>query len=202
MSAARANAPTLAWLLTALTCLLAGMAIVESRHQAVALPVWAPVGPVESGEVAVPLAPTPESARTPTIESASTPLLGPGAPFAPSRTLLSEAVLAWPVANTAILRLEWLTVPPGTGLPAETASHPMVLVVESGTLAGQVERAVWVGSGLEAAYPSFVLRDGQGIVVAAGARYTVRNDAATPAVALVVTILPGGTSRATPMPGS
>src|SRR5262245_2438920 len=44
MLPATAKAPTLAWLLTALTCLVVGMAIVESRHQVVALPVTPPVG--------------------------------------------------------------------------------------------------------------------------------------------------------------
>ncbi len=39
MTAARTNAPTLAWLLTALTCLLVGLAVGEYRHQAVSLPV-------------------------------------------------------------------------------------------------------------------------------------------------------------------
>jgi hypothetical protein len=43
MTEARAQAPTLAWLLTALTCLLVGIAIVEGRHQASTLPT-APLG--------------------------------------------------------------------------------------------------------------------------------------------------------------
>ena len=50
-----AKAPTLAWLLTALTCLLAGMAVVEGRHQSVDLPAFAPVETfevrVEDGQV-------------------------------------------------------------------------------------------------------------------------------------------------------
>jgi hypothetical protein len=55
-----AKAPTLAWLLTALACFLAGMAVVEGRHQAVMLPVVPPVGVVVTVEVAYLPTPTPE----------------------------------------------------------------------------------------------------------------------------------------------
>jgi hypothetical protein len=73
-----AKAPTLAWLLTALTCLLAGMAIVESRHQAVALPVLPPVGVVVTVEVAFEPTSTPEP--TPRSTLTPTPLPTPPGP--------------------------------------------------------------------------------------------------------------------------
>jgi hypothetical protein len=41
-----AKAPTLAWLLTALACLLAGMAIAEGRYRVKAMPALASVGVV------------------------------------------------------------------------------------------------------------------------------------------------------------
>jgi hypothetical protein len=57
------KAPSLAWLLAALTCFLAGMAVVEGRHQTVVLPVLDPVGVVVTVEVA--FSPTATPARTP-----------------------------------------------------------------------------------------------------------------------------------------
>ena len=63
-----AKAPTLAWLLAALGCFLAGMAVTEGRHQAVAV---APLPPVELvvtvevaylGPSALGLTPTPTPA--------------------------------------------------------------------------------------------------------------------------------------------
>ena len=47
-----AKAPTLAWLLVALTCFLTGMAVVEGRHQTVLLPAVPTVGVVVTVEVA------------------------------------------------------------------------------------------------------------------------------------------------------
>jgi hypothetical protein len=78
-----AKAPTLAWLLTALTCLLVGMAIVESRHQVVALSVMPPVGVEVTVRVAFePTAtpePTPRPTRTPTPDPmVPTPAPRPG----------------------------------------------------------------------------------------------------------------------------
>jgi hypothetical protein len=65
-----AKTPTLAWLLTALTCFLAGMAVVESRHQAVAMPDLAPAGVVVTVEVVCLPSATPDLA-TPTPKPAS-----------------------------------------------------------------------------------------------------------------------------------
>jgi hypothetical protein len=67
----RTKTPTLAWLLTALTCFLAGMAVVEGRHQTVALPVLPPVGVVVT--VAVAFEPTPEPTPSPTPPSVPFP---------------------------------------------------------------------------------------------------------------------------------
>jgi mannose-6-phosphate isomerase-like protein (cupin superfamily) len=197
MTAARAKAPTLAWLLTTLTGLLIGMAVVESRHQAVALPVWVPVGPTATVALAT-APPVAFESSLPTPSPTPALLLGPGEEPASSRSLLLDGALVKLTADTAILRLDRLTVPPGTGLPAKAASNPMVLLVETGTLSVQVERAVWVGSGPNAAYPNTVLTSGQSIVVAAGDRHTVRNNDPTPAVALVVTIVPAHSQGATP----
>jgi hypothetical protein len=61
-----AKAPTLAWLLSALACLLAGMAITEGRHRANALTVVSPVGLVVTIEVAYPPTVTPEPTPSPT----------------------------------------------------------------------------------------------------------------------------------------
>jgi hypothetical protein len=58
--------PTLVWLLTALTCFLAGMAVVEGRHQAVMLPVVPMVGVVVTVEIWYPPTPTPEPTPRPT----------------------------------------------------------------------------------------------------------------------------------------
>ena len=192
MTAARAKAPTLAWLLTALTGLLVGMAIVESRHQTVALPVWAPVGVVETIEVAA----TPTTPEPPPTAD-----LGPGEQLAPSLTLLSEAALAGPAVGTATLQLKRLTLPPGSSLSPEVASGSTVMLVEFGSLSVVVNDAAPLGPGLDVAYPDTVLRTGERMVLAPDAHYTVRNDGATPAVALVMTIVPVQTREATPVPG-
>lgn len=79
----RAKAPVLAWLLTALSCFLIGMAVVEGRHQAVAFPVVPPVGVVVTVEVAYPptatAQPTARPTRTPTPDPlVPTPTPRPG----------------------------------------------------------------------------------------------------------------------------
>jgi hypothetical protein len=66
MSATFAKAPTLAWLLASLACFLAGMAVVEARHQTVVLPVLTPVVVVAAAEVALAPTATPEPAPSPT----------------------------------------------------------------------------------------------------------------------------------------
>jgi hypothetical protein len=65
MTEARARAPTLAWLLTALTCLLVGIAIVEGRNQASALPN-APLGGTVDKKAAVTPAPIAKRTQSPT----------------------------------------------------------------------------------------------------------------------------------------
>jgi hypothetical protein len=190
MTAVRAKAPTLAWLLTALTCLLAGMAIVESRHQAVALPVWAPVGSAATaGATAVP-ATTSDVAQTTTPEPPPTPILGPGEELAPARALLVGDGLALPAAGGARLRVERLALPPGTRLPPEAASGPTVLLVEVGALSVRGEGAASAERGFYPSQFDAPLSAGERLAVAAGTRYAVRNDGQSPAVALVVTIAP------------
>jgi quercetin dioxygenase-like cupin family protein len=181
MIATRAKAPTIAWLLTALTCLLAGMAIVESRHQAVALPVWAPVDARETAEVA--RLPTGIPAPTPT------PILGPG-DTTPSTHLLATDLPLRLATGSAVLRVSRLTVPPGTDLPPEAAPGPTMLLVETGTLAVRADGDAYVGQLFGAAPTDTVLRSGERLVVAAGAVYAVRNDGPTAAAALVVAIEP------------
>ena len=66
-----ARAPTLAWMLVALTCFLAGMAVVEGRHQSILLPVVPPVGVVVTVEVAVRSVALPDSAATATARAGS-----------------------------------------------------------------------------------------------------------------------------------
>jgi hypothetical protein len=68
-----AKSPAVAWLLAALTCFLAGMAVVESRHQAVALPAVPPVGVVVTVEVSFRPTATPEPTPFPTATSTPDP---------------------------------------------------------------------------------------------------------------------------------
>ena len=63
MHAARAKAPTLAWLLTALTCFLAGIALAEGGPPAGGVAPAAP--PIESATVAVAAPPTATPTSTP-----------------------------------------------------------------------------------------------------------------------------------------
>ena len=65
MSTIFSKVPTLAWLLTALACFLAGMAVVEGRHQTVMFPALDPVGVVVTVEVAFAPTVTPEPAPSP-----------------------------------------------------------------------------------------------------------------------------------------
>jgi hypothetical protein len=65
MNVAR-NAPTLAWLLTALACFLAGLAAGEGPNQAVALPDVPPVGVVVTVEVVFQPTSTAEPTPLPT----------------------------------------------------------------------------------------------------------------------------------------
>jgi hypothetical protein len=67
MSAMFAKAPTLAWLLASLACFLAGMAVVEARHQTVVLPVFTPVVVAATAEVALASTATPEPTPSPTL---------------------------------------------------------------------------------------------------------------------------------------
>lgn len=79
-----AKAPSLAWLLVALTCFLVGMAVADGGHQATALP---PAALAVTVEVVFPPTATPETARlhavTPTPSPAptacATPMLARGA---------------------------------------------------------------------------------------------------------------------------
>jgi quercetin dioxygenase-like cupin family protein len=177
MTDARAKAPTLAWLLTALTCLLTGMAIVESRHQAATFPAFPPTGAAETGEAAAALTPMPAPP--------------------PSPTALFEGIPVSPSTDPATLRVARLAVPPGSEPQAEVAPGPTVIMVASGTLLVRVDGAV--GQGLDAARSETALGAGERLVIAPGARYAVRNDRPTPAEALVVAIVRVATP--TPMLG-
>jgi hypothetical protein len=191
MTDARAKAPALAWLLTAVSCLLVGMAITEVRSYASAPPAPGPA------DVAV----TVETAAPPTLTPAPTPTpsRGPEERLAPHSSPLVEDVPVGLAAGPARLRVARLTVPPGVGLPFEAAPGPTVLLVEAGVLLVRVDSAVWVGTGIDAAYPNTVLSYGERLVIAPHVRYAVRNDGPTPAEALVVAIVAVGTS--TPMLG-
>jgi hypothetical protein len=59
------KAPTLAWLLTALACFLAGMAVTEGRHQTGVPPAWPTVGVVVTVEVTFPPVVSEEPTPTP-----------------------------------------------------------------------------------------------------------------------------------------
>ena len=182
MTTARANAPTLAWLLTALTCLLAGMAVVESRRQTVAFPAFAPVGAADTNEIT----------RLPTEppQSTTTPIPTPGTQLASPPTPLFEDAAVWLAAGPANLRLARLTVPPSGALPSEVAAGPTVLLVESGILSVRGNAPFFPGDGKDPARFDAGLRTGERLALDAGARYTVRNDGPTTAVALVVAIVP------------
>jgi hypothetical protein len=182
MTVAHAKAPTLAWLLTALTCLLAGMAIVESRHQTVVLPhpdgTRAPVGTVET----VAVAGQPTAVPGPTLDA--------GEPVDPAPPLLFEVAPVRLSAGSAHLRVTRLTVPPGVGLSSEAVRGPTVLLIEAGTVAVRIDRSDIGGTGLEAVNTAAVLGPGEPLIVAPGERYAVRNDGPAPAVALLVAIVP------------
>ena len=67
MTAITDKAPTLAWLLTALACFLAGMALTEGRYQAAARPALEPVVIVVTADVAFQPTATPELTPLPTL---------------------------------------------------------------------------------------------------------------------------------------
>ena len=69
-----AKAPTLAWLLTALTCFLAGLALAEGRYQAVALPEDTRPPVVVTVEVGFWPTATPQPTVHPTATPTSTPI--------------------------------------------------------------------------------------------------------------------------------
>lgn len=185
MTAAHGKAPVLAWLLATLTCLLAGLAIVESQREAVALPAWPPVGEAVIGE----------GAGQPTATPEVTPR--PAGTLTPAPHIVDA--LAPPSTSPALLRVARLTIPPGVVLPPEVAAGPMVLLVESGTLSIRVDGDVWGAQGLELAEADTVLDAGEGFVIAAGVRHAVRNDGPASVVASVIAIVSGET--ATPMLG-
>jgi hypothetical protein len=193
MTAARAKAPTLAWLLTALTCLLVGMAIVESRHQAVALPVWAPAGPGATAEVGGSLGGPSEP--TPTlIRAAGEPSATPATPGIRDITVPLST-------GTFILKVTRIFVPPGVDLPTEVAAGETVLLVETGTLAVQIDRVVDARQGHDPALNDANVSAQGRLVIAAGTRYDLRNDGPTPVEALAVTIFPLDTLSPLPRSG-
>ena len=178
MTAARANAPTLAWLLAALTCLLVGLAVGESWRTEVA-PSAAHLGDEVETVAVAGGSPTPAATCSP--REAGTP----------STTLLFESAPVRLAAGPARLQVARLAVPPGVELSAEAAPGPAVLLVETGALAVPDDGVAGMELGLASPQNHLVLRAGQRLVVAPGERYTVRNDGPTPAVALLVAIVPG-----------
>jgi hypothetical protein len=178
MTAARTNAPTLAWLLTALTCLLVGLAVGEYRHQAVTLPVVLPSDAIETLGVTGP-SPTPAPRRGPQETGTSSPVL------------LFESDPVQLAAGPARLRAARLAVPPGVEVIAGPVSGPVVLLVESGVLAVPGDWVTAHEAGLDPWQLSRLLHAGQTQVVSPGARYAVRNDGPAPAVVLTVAIVPG-----------
>jgi hypothetical protein len=193
MTAVRAKAPALAWLLTALTCLLAGMVIVESRHQAVALPhppgARAPVGTVATIAVASPPATTP----TPTGDPAES--LAP-----PATAPVAEVPVALP-DGPAVRRVTRLTLSPGDGLRLVAASGPTLLLVEAGALSVRVDGGVVVGPGPDSSYPDTVLSRGEWFLITANLGPLVRNDGSAPAEALVLAIVPDESEAPIPSAG-
>ena len=178
----RAKAPTLVWLLTALSCLLVGMTIVESRNQFVAPPVLSPIGVVESVEVAYQHTETPVPTPAPLLDPGESPASPPIPQF--------EDVPIPRSADPIVLRMDRLTVPPGIRLPPEAASGPTALLVESGTLSVWVDNLVLIGQGIEPAQIDAALSAGDRLAIVSGARYFLRNDGPTPAMAFVVAVVP------------
>ncbi len=182
LTAMRAKAPTLVWLLTALSCLLIGMTIVESRDLFVAPPVLSPIGVVETVEVAYQHTETPVPTPTPLLDPGEAPASPPNPQF--------EDVPIPRSADPIVLRMVRLTVPPGVRLPPEVASGPTALLIESGTLSVWVDNRGVIGQGLDPVQIDAVLSAGDRLVIVSGARYAVRNDGPSPAVALVVANVP------------
>jgi hypothetical protein len=183
MTAMRAKAPTLVWLLTALSCLLVGMTIVESRNQFVAPPVLSSAGPVETVKAAIP--PTEAAEPTPT------PILGAEETTALPSNPRFEDIPVPRSDDPIVLRMVRRTVQPGARLTAEEASGPTALLVESGTLSVWVDNLVLIGQeGNEPAQIDAALGAGDRLAIASGARYFLRNAGPTPAVAFVVAVVP------------
>jgi hypothetical protein len=178
MTAARTNAPTLAWLLTALTCLLVGLAVGEYRLQAVAVPVVPPGDGVGTVALADP-SPTPAPRRGSQETGASSPVL------------LFESDPVPLAAGPARLRVARLVVPPRVEVIAEPVPGPVVLLVESGVLAVPGDGVTAQELGLDAWQLPRLLHAGQTRVVSPGARYALRNDGPAPAMVLTVAIIPG-----------
>ena len=86
--------------------------------------------------------------------------------------------------------MDRLTVPPGVRLPPEAASGPTALLIEYGTLSVWVDNLVLIGQGNEPAQIDAALSAGDRLAIVSGARYAVRNDGPTPAVAFVVAVVP------------
>jgi len=170
MTATRAKAPTLAWLLTALACLLSGMAIVEGRYQSGALPVLASLSDIPPGAISTPptAAPTPTNVASLLVEDTEAPVL----------------------AKPGSLRGERLVVPPGVHVVPAVESDPMLLMAETGEL---TLRATYAGQRLDTDPGETALRPGEPLVIPGGAYFTVRNDDQTPATLFVVTIIPAET---------
>jgi hypothetical protein len=82
MTALFAKAPTLAWLLAALACFLAGLAVGEGRHPAAAVPALAPVGVVVTVEVAwaPPAGPEPTPSPASAVALVASACLAEGLP--------------------------------------------------------------------------------------------------------------------------
>lgn len=178
MSSARAKAPTLVWILTTLSSLLVGMAIAESRHQSIAVPVWTPTGTVEASATGA----SPSGANAPPIPTPARPQATP-----------SVGDISVPIgADAVIVRVARLIVPPAVELVPETASGWVVLLVESGSLLVRVTGQVYVGQGLDPAQFESPLSTGERLVIAPGARYSVLNDGPTIVRAITVTLAAGG----------
>lgn len=167
VTAARAKAPTLAWLLTALACLLSGMAIVEMRRQT------------------VPLSVSTSTEEIPRDASTGPPTVTP----APTLPASPPVVVAGPPLSIGLgaLRGERLTVPRGVHVVPAVEEDPMLLMAETGAL---TLRARLDGRWLDTGPSEIILGPGEPLVIPGGAYLTVRNDGQAPATLLVVTIVP------------
>jgi hypothetical protein len=115
-----AKAPTIAWLLTALSCFVIGMAVVEAGHQAAALPSpqddRAPVEVVVTVEVAYQTPPSAAPTAEPPAPTVSVPFPTPptlGARSTPTPT--AAAPIACPMTEVC--------VPPASAPRIEGTGH-------------------------------------------------------------------------------